>query len=44
MGDRVQLGTIFRGVAWFIVADMFTLGLLIAFPQISLWLPNLLAK
>ncbi len=44
MGDRVQLGTIFRGVAGFIVVDMFTLGLLIAFPQISLWLPNLLAK
>lgn len=44
MGDRVQLGTIFRGVAWFIVADLFTLGLLIAFPQISLWLPNLLAR
>lgn len=44
LGDRIQLSTIFRGVAWFIVADLFTLGLLIAFPQISLWLPNLLAK
>lgn len=44
LGDRIQLSTIFRGVAWFIVADLLTLGLLIAFPQISLWLPNLLAK
>jgi TRAP-type C4-dicarboxylate transport system permease large subunit len=44
MGNSVQLGTIFRGVAGFIAVDIFTLGLLIAFPQISLWLPNLLAK
>lgn len=44
LGNSVQLGTIFRGVAWFIVADLFTLGLLIAFPQITLWLPDLLAK
>lgn len=44
LGDRIALSTIFRGVAWFIVADLFTLGLLIAFPQISLWLPDLLAK
>src|SRR6218665_1783503 len=44
LGDRVPLGTIFRGVAWFIAADLSTLGLLIAFPQISLWLPDLLSK
>lgn len=44
LGNSVQLSTIFRGVAWFIVADFFTLGLLIAFPQITLWLPDLLAK
>src|SRR6218665_65167 len=44
LGERVPLGTIFRGVAWFIAADLLTLGLLIAFPQISLWLPDLLSK
>ena len=44
LGDRVQLSTIFRGVLWFVVADLFTLGLLITFPQITLWLPDLLAK
>lgn len=44
LGDKVQLSTIFRGVMGFVLADLFTLGLLIAFPQISLWLPNLLAK
>jgi len=44
LGNSVQLSVIFRGVAWFIVADLFTLGLLIAFPQITLWLPDLLAR
>ncbi len=44
LGDRIQLGTIFRGVGGFILADLVTLGLLIAFPAISLWLPDLLAK
>jgi len=44
LGERVPLGTIFRGVAWFIAADLSTLGLLIAFPQISLWLPDLLSR
>lgn len=41
MGNRVSLGEIFRGVAWFIGIDMVTLALLIAFPAISLWLPGL---
>lgn len=44
LGDRIQLGTIFRGVGGFVLTDLFTLGLLIAFPAISLWLPNLLSK
>lgn len=39
LGDRVSLGDIFRGTAWFLVADLVTLALLIAFPVISLWLP-----
>jgi tripartite ATP-independent transporter DctM subunit len=34
--------TIFRGIAWFVVADLFTVALLIAFPEISLLLPRLL--
>lgn len=44
LGDRVPLGTIFRGVGWFIAIDLVTLGLLMAFPQISLWLPSLMAQ
>ncbi|GGE12943.1 TRAP transporter, DctM subunit [Gemmobacter megaterium] len=41
LGDRVALGEIFRGTAWFLAADLVTLALLIAFPVISLWLPML---
>lgn len=40
LGQRVPLGTIFRGVGGFILVDLCTLGLLIAFPQIALWLPT----
>lgn len=42
LGDRVSLAEIFRGTAWFLLADFVTLALLIAFPIISLWLPTLL--
>ncbi|MAY61094.1 MAG: C4-dicarboxylate ABC transporter [Rhizobiales bacterium] len=41
LGDRVSLGDVFRGTAWFLLADLVTLALLIAFPIISLWLPML---
>lgn len=33
---------IFRGVAWYLAAEIPTMGLLIAFPKISLWLPQLM--
>jgi TRAP-type C4-dicarboxylate transport system permease large subunit len=36
------LPTIFRGVAWFIVTDVITLTIIIAFPAISLYLPSLM--
>jgi tripartite ATP-independent transporter DctM subunit len=42
LGNLVSLPTIFRGVSWFIVADLITLSLLIAFPIISLYLPGLM--
>jgi tripartite ATP-independent transporter DctM subunit len=38
----VGLGQIFRGCWPFVAALVLTLGLLIAFPQISLWLPSLM--
>lgn len=40
VGDAVPLSTIFRGLAWFIAAEVIVTGLLIAFPQISLYLPG----
>ena len=38
----VGLSTIFRGCWPFVLVLIFMLGLLIAFPQISLWLPSLM--
>jgi C4-dicarboxylate transporter, DctM subunit len=40
VGDIISLGEIFRGIVWFVVLDLLTLILLIAFPIICLWLPN----
>lgn len=42
VGDTVPLTTIFRGLLWFLVAEFFIMVLLIAFPEISLWLPGLM--
>lgn len=39
VGDAVRLETIFKGISWFLLMDILTLFLLIAFPAISLWLP-----
>ena len=42
LGSLVSLPTLFRGVSWFIFTDLITLGLLIAFPIVSLYLPGLM--
>ncbi len=42
VGDRIATETIFKGILWFIVADVVTVGLMIAFPSISLYLPGLI--
>jgi len=39
---EVPTPTLFRGVIPFVVADIVRLGILIAFPAISLWLPSVL--
>ncbi len=41
VGNQVSLEQIFKGVAWFIAADIFTLALLIIFPEIALFIPDL---
>ena len=39
---QVSTPTLFRGVLPFVVADVVRLGILIAFPAISLWLPSMM--
>ncbi len=41
-GDALPLGTIFRGCGWFLACEVVIVALLIAFPPISLALPNAL--
>lgn len=42
VGDQVPLNTIFRGVSWFLMAEVLILALLVAFPAISLTLPRMM--
>jgi TRAP-type C4-dicarboxylate transport system permease large subunit len=41
-GNSVDLATVFRGVSWFLACEVVIVTLLIAFPQISLYLPSLM--
>ncbi len=40
LGDIVTIGELFRGILPFFIMDVLTLALLVAIPQISLWLPS----
>jgi tripartite ATP-independent transporter DctM subunit len=42
VAEDVSLGTVYRGIIPFFIADMFHLAILIIFPQIALWLPSLM--
>lgn len=42
VGDEISLETIFKGVAWFLACEVVIMVLLIAYPQISLYLPSLM--
>lgn len=42
LGDSIDLTVIFRGVIWFIVMDFVALALIVAFPAIALYLPELM--
>ncbi|MBT7234971.1 MAG: TRAP transporter large permease [Rhodospirillaceae bacterium] len=44
VGDTVDLETIFRGVTWFLGCEVIIVALLIAYPQISLFLPNTMSN
>jgi tripartite ATP-independent transporter DctM subunit len=41
VGDSIALGTIFRGVTYFLIADLIVVALLIIFPELTLFLPSL---
>ena len=40
LNNQIPLATIFRGCFWFLGCEVIIMTLLIAFPQISLWLPS----
>lgn len=40
LNNQIPLTTIFRGCFWFLGCEVIIMTLLIAFPQISLWLPS----
>lgn len=42
LGNLVSLTTIFRGVGWFVVTDLITLAILVAFPSIALIVPMMM--
>lgn len=42
VGDQIELSDIFRGIMWFLVADFVVIVLLLAFPEIITFLPDLL--
>jgi tripartite ATP-independent transporter DctM subunit len=42
VGADIELETIFKGVAWFLACEVVIVVLLIAYPQISLFLPGLM--
>jgi len=39
-GDQVELEDVFAGIFPFLILEFIVTGILIAFPQIALWLPN----
>jgi len=42
VGTKISIATIFRGVSYFLIADIIILGLIFSFPNIVLFLPSLL--
>lgn len=44
LGSQIRLGEIFRGATWFVVIDLITLAILLLFPAITLWLPEMMQR
>lgn len=43
VGNLVKLEEIFKGIGFFLLADLVVLALLLGVPEITLWLPNLMS-
>ncbi len=43
MAPDVEIGTVFRGVSWFLIAFVVCVALMIMFPAMATWLPALLS-
>lgn len=41
-GDGIKLGTIFRGVSWFLVVEVLVMAILILVPPVILFLPSMM--
>src|SRR4030043_885598 len=44
VGDLIPTGSIFRGIMPFFILNLIIVAILIAFPQLSLWLPSMMFK
>ncbi|MBA4489597.1 TRAP transporter large permease [Paracoccus sp. S1E-3] len=42
IGDTVRLETIFRGIGWFLIADIIVVALMIIFPEMVTFLPDMM--
>ncbi len=42
VGDAVSLNQIFAGLGWFLVCEAVVIALLVAWPELSLWLPGVM--
>lgn len=40
MDKEIPLGTVFKGVVWFLPAYLVAIALMLAYPQVVLWLPS----
>ncbi len=44
VAPNISMGDIFRGCGWFVLVDIANVAILIAFPQIILFLPETMIK
>lgn len=40
VGDEISIGTIFKGVGWFLLCEVIIMAIIICFPELTLVIPN----